>query len=223
MQTKEKLINQERARSVAYICLADAFQQPHPDLPKALDELEAALGRIGSDAVETAASLKRFYFDHSAPCSLEVDYAGLFVGPFIVVAPPYGSVYLEDKRQLMGDSTIDVRRHYLGLGLDLSPDFKEAPDHICAELEFMHVLISQGVQAIGAGDYDQLAEIVGHQQVFLEKHLAAWIPAFTAKLIDHARTDYYRCLGELSRQFIAEEMDAISDLDVPQLEVAATR
>ena len=170
--------------------------------------LRAVLGRIGSDAFETAASLKRYYFNHSEPCSLEVDYAGLFVGPFIVAAPPYGSVYLENKRQLMGDSTIDARRHYLSLGLDLSPDFKEAPDHICAELEFMHVLISQGAEAIDAGDYDQLAEIVGHQQVFLEKHLAAWIPAFTAKIIDHARTDYYRHLGELTRQFIAEEMDA---------------
>ncbi|MGA6925189.1 MAG: molecular chaperone TorD family protein [Desulfosarcina sp.] len=223
MQTKKKLINQERARSAAYTRLADAFRQPGPDLPKALDELEAALGRIGSDAVETAAGFKRYYFDQSAPCSLEVDYAGLFVGPFIVAAPPYGSVYLEDKRQLMGDSTIDVRRHYLDLGLDLSPDFKEAPDHICAELEFMHVLISQGAEAIDAGDYDQVVESIRHQRVFLEKHLASWIPAFTAKLIDHARTDYYRRLGELTRQFIAEEMDAISDLDVPQLEVAAVQ
>jgi TorA maturation chaperone TorD len=51
------------------------------------------------------------------------------VGPFLVPAPPYGSVYLEDNRQLMGDSTIDVRRHYLSLGLDLSADFMEAlPD-----------------------------------------------------------------------------------------------
>ncbi|MFO7643809.1 MAG: molecular chaperone TorD family protein [Desulfosarcina sp.] len=223
MQTRQKLIHQERARSTAYTRLADAFRQPGPDLPKALDELEAALGRIESDTFETAAGLKRCYADHSAPCSLEVDYAELFVGPFIVAAPPYGSVYLEDKRQLMGDSTIDVRRHYLSLGLDLSPDFKEAPDHICAELEFMYVLISQGVEAIDAGDYDQLAEIVGHQQVFLEKHLAAWIPAFTAKIIDHARTDYYRILGELTRHFITEEMAVVTDLTVPQLEVSAAR
>ena len=223
MQTREKLINQERARSAAYTRLADAFRQPGPDLPTAIDELETALGRIGSDALETANRLNRSYFDHSAPCSLKVDYAGLFVGPFIVAAPPCGSVYLEDKRQLMGDSSTDVRRHYLSLGLDLSPDFKEAPDHICAELEFMHVLIGQGVEAIDAGEYGQLAEIIRHQQVFLKKHLAAWIPAFTANIIDHARTDYYRHLGALTRQFIAEEMDTVSDLDVPHVAAAAAR
>ena len=218
MQTREKLISQERARSAAYMHLADAFRQPGPDLPKALEELESALGCLGSDAFETAASLKRSYFDHSAPCSLEVDYAGLFIGPFIVAAPPYGSVYLEDKRQMMGDSTIDVRRHYLGLGLDLSPDFKEAPDHVCAELEFMHVLISQGAEAIDAGEYDQLAESVRHQRVFLEKHLAAWISAFAAKVTEHARTDYYRNLAETTRRFIAEEMDIIRDLTIIQPE-----
>ena len=216
MQTREKLIHQERARSIVYTRLADAFRQPGADLRKALDELEAALGRIGSDASQNATRLKRSYSDPSAPCALEVDFAGLFVGPFIVAAPPYGSVYLEDKRQLMGDSTIDVRRHYLSLGLDLSPEFKEAPDHICAELEFMHVLIRHGVEAIDAGDYDQLTETVGHQKVFLENHLAAWIPAVTAKIIDHTHTDYYRNLAKLTRRFIAEELDVIKDLAAVQ-------
>ncbi len=220
MQTKEVLIQQERARSAAYARLADAFRQPGPDLPKALDELEAALGRMGSDAFETAANLKAHCFDHSEPCSLEVDYAGLFVGPFIVAAPPYGSVYLEDKRQLMGDSTIDVRRHYLSLGLDLSPDFKEAPDHICAELEFMHVLVIQGLEAIDAGDSDPLVETVSHQRVFLENHLAAWIPAFTAKIIEHARTDYYRLLAAVTRRFIAEETAVVTGLSLPQPQTA---
>ncbi len=32
-----------------------------------------------------------------------VDYAALFVGPFEVPAPPYGSVYLETTKRLMGD------------------------------------------------------------------------------------------------------------------------
>ncbi len=40
--------------------------------------------------------------------SLKIDYTQLFVGPFKLLAPPYGSFYLEDSR-IMGDSTIDVR------------------------------------------------------------------------------------------------------------------
>ena len=50
--------------------------------------------------------------------SLKIDYAQLFVGPFNLLAPPYGSFYLEDSR-IMGDSTIDVRNWYEKEGLDI--------------------------------------------------------------------------------------------------------
>lgn len=202
---------------MVYRRLADAFRLPGTDLPTVLDELETGFGYLVSDAFEDATHLKRSYFDNSTPCQLEVDYAGLFVGPFLVPAPPYGSVYLEEKRQLMGESTIDVRHHYLSLGLDLSPDFKEAPDHICAELEFMHVLISQGIEAIDAAEYAQLSESVRHQRIFLEKHLGAWMPAFTDKVIEHARTDYYRHLAAVTRIFVAEDMDGLPDLPAEQM------
>ena len=217
MKTAEKLKSQEAARSIVYRRLADAFRLPGSDLPTVLDELESALTRLDSDSCDDAARLKRSYTDDSTPCPLEVDYAALFVGPFLVPAPPYGSVYLEEKRQLMGESTIDVRHHYLSLGLDLSPDFKEAPDHISAELEFMHVLICQGIEAIDAAEYAQLSESVRHQRVFLEKHLGAWMPAFTDKVIEHARTDYYRHLAAVTRTFVAEDMDGLPDLPAEQV------
>ncbi|MFN2356106.1 MAG: molecular chaperone, partial [Desulfopila sp.] len=69
---------------------------------------------------------------------LLVEYARLFVGPFELLAPPYGSVYLETGRRLMGDSTIAVQHMYTNAGLTL--DVQEAPDHIALELEFMHYL-----------------------------------------------------------------------------------
>ena len=217
MKTAEKLKSQEAARSIVYRRLADAFRLSGSDLPAVLDELESALARLDSDSCDDAARLKRSCTDDSIPCPLEIDYAALFVGPFLVPAPLYGSVYLEEKRQLMGDSTIDVHHHYLSLGLDLSPDFKEAPDHICAELEFMHVLISQGIEAIEAAEYAQLSESVRHQRVFLEKHLGAWMPAFTDKVIEHARTDYYRHLAAVTRTFVAEDMDGLPDLPAEQM------
>ena len=223
MKTAAKLKSQEISRSMVYRRLADAFRLPGTDLPTVLNELESALACLGSDACEDAALLKQSYTDDSAPCTLEVDYAVLFVGPFLVPAPPYGSVYLEDKRQLMGDSTIDVRQHYLSLGLDLSPDFKEAPDHISAELEFMHVLISQGLEAIDAADHRLLSESIRHQQTFLKKHLGSWMPVFTGKVIEHARTDYYRYLATVTRTFVAEDMDALPDLPVVQTAEARER
>ena len=43
-----------------------------------------------------------------APEQMVVDYAALFVGPFELPAPPYGSVYLERSQRVMGDSTMKV-------------------------------------------------------------------------------------------------------------------
>jgi len=216
MKTVEKLKSQEASRSIVYRRLADAFRLPETDLSTVLDELESALGRLDSNAFDDVARLKQSYIDDSAIRPLEIDYTGLFVGPFLVPAPPYGSIYLEDKRQLMGDSTIDARQHYLSLGLDLSPDFKEAPDHISAELEFMHVLISRALEAIDTADHQLLSDNIHHQRTFLEKHLGSWIPIFTGKVIEHARTDYYRHLATVTRTFVAEEMDALADPPVAQ-------
>lgn len=168
--------------------------------------LVTALSQLESEALESAICLENGGLDSNV---LQVDYAKLFIGPFMALAPPYGSIYLEDKRRLMGDSTVDVRQHYLSLGLDLSVDFKEAPDHITAELEFMHVLINQAEGAIEDLDGQLLSENIHHQQIFLEKHLGAWITAFADKMAEHANTDYYRNLATLTRIFITEDMVAL--------------
>jgi putative dimethyl sulfoxide reductase chaperone len=220
MKNAAKLRTQEVARSRLYRRLADVYRWPVSDLPMALKEMESALAQLGSEARDDAASLRASYHGAADTHALAVDHAALFAGPFLVPAPPYGSVYLEDKRQLMGDSTIDARQHYRSLGLDLSPEFKEAPDHISAELEFMHVLIVQSIAAIDAADLRLLTESIGHQRVFLERHLGAWISAFSDKVIEHARTDYYRNLAAVTRTFIAEDMDALPDLPADASEQA---
>jgi DMSO reductase family type II enzyme chaperone len=173
-----------------------------------------ALSLLDSAAGPDAARLAGGRYTEENRQTITIDHAALFVGPFSVPAPPYGSVYLEDKRQLMGASTMDVRRHYRSIGLDLSQDFNEAPDHICAELEFMHVLVHQAIAAVDAGDHDLLAAAIGRQQAFLERHLGAWVPAFADRVAEHAQTDFYRLLASVVRGFVAEDLKALPDLPV---------
>lgn len=212
METAEQLKTQEAARGRVYRRLAEAYRAPESNQSPLLEEIEAALAELGSEARDAAISLKASY--HALPDTrhLAVDHAALFLGPFLVLAPPYGSIYLEDGRKLMGASTVDVRRHYRSLGLDLATEFKAAPDHVSAELEFMYVLISRCLAAIDVGDFGLLAENIRHQRVFLENHLGAWVPAFADKIIANAQTDYYRNLAALTRAFIAEEIQALPDL-----------
>lgn len=212
MKAATVLLKQESARSEIYRRLADAFRAPSPDGPEGLAEMAAALAQMASGAAPGAARLAAGEFNEARRHELQIDHAALFMGPFLVPAPPNGSVYLEDKRQLMGTSTVDVQAHYRRLGLDLAPDFKDAPDHICAELEFMHVLVCQAMAAIAAEDHGALLESVRHQQAFLAKHLAAWAPAFADRVIEHARSDYYRHLAAVLRTFVTEDLAALPDL-----------
>ncbi|MBR9986004.1 MAG: molecular chaperone TorD family protein [Desulfosarcina sp.] len=214
MTAASKLLQQETARAAAYRQLAEAFRPPSPALPDVLGETASALALLASSAGSDAARLAADRYSEEILHTITIDHAALFVGPFHVPAPPYGSVYLEDKRQLMGASTMDVRQHYLSIGLDLSPDFKEAPDHLCAELEFMHVLVHQTLAAVEAGDRELLAANVRQQRTFLEKHLGAWVPAFADKVAEHARTDFYRLLASVLRIFVAEDREALPDLPV---------
>lgn len=206
--TADELLSMETARAEVYRQLANTYRLPSDDLPAVVEALEDALSQLGSEARSEAARLSANHLDSGA---LQVDYARLFIGPFMAPAPPYGSVYLEDKRRLMGNSTVDVQQHYLSLGLDLSPDFKEAPDHIAAELEFMHVLVNQELEAIELSDGQRLFDNLRHQRNFLQKHIGAWIGAFTDKIAEHAQTDYYRHLAGVTRMFIAEDMETLPD------------
>ena len=214
MKRHQALLDQETARAVVYQKLADAFRLPSPDLSANMTALADALKFLGSDAAPDVARLAAERYVEADRQDITVDHAALFIGPFLVPAPPYGSIYLEDKRQLMGASTMAVRRHYLLIGLDIAPEFKEAPDHICAELEFMHILVYQALAAVDTGDHDLLMATIGQQRTFLERHLGAWVPAFADKVAEHARTVFYRGLASVMRTFVAEDMEALPDLPV---------
>jgi len=206
MSVAEALLALETARAETYVGLADAFRPPSSNLTASLETLAAALERQDSAAAEASVGLPDAFREAEAAGDLAVDYAALFLGPFLAPAPPYGSVYLEARRRLMGDSTLDVRRRYRDLGLDIAPDFREAPDHVVPELEFMNALIRKGVAAIEAEDPPLLAQIVHLQRDFLETHLAAWTPPFCDAIIAHARTFAYRLLARTTRTFVAEDL-----------------
>ncbi len=58
---------------------------------------------------------------------LKVEFSKLFVGPYKLFAAPYGSVYLDDERKVMGDSTLDVKNRYREAGLGHRPTILKMP------------------------------------------------------------------------------------------------
>jgi putative dimethyl sulfoxide reductase chaperone len=131
--------------------------------------------------------------------SLKIDYTQLFVGPFKLLAAPYGSVYLEDNK-IMGESTVDVRSWYENEGLDVV--IKDAPDHITMELEFMYYLITKQTQATSEGNLKSIQLYQQKQKTFLCVHLARWLPEFAEKVQKNAQTKFYKKLVQLTEAFI---------------------
>lgn len=137
--------------------------------------------------------------------NLLVDYTRLFLGPSHILAKPYGSVWLTGEETLMQESTSAVAALYREAGFDLDETFRELPDHIAAELEFLYLLIFRENQARSAEDVSELEAIARLRTRFLNEHLGKWVIAFTAAVAAGARTAFYRELAVLTEFFVRLE------------------
>jgi nitrate reductase assembly molybdenum cofactor insertion protein NarJ len=98
--------------------------------------------------------------------------------------------------------------HYIGKysGFDLDPEFKDLPDHVAVELEFLYVLTFNTTQADRDGKVDEAAATEQLRQRFLSEHLGAWIEPFSAAVTANAQTTFYQELAALTRSFVQAEM-----------------
>lgn len=95
------MMNPVTSRADAFAVLAACYAEPGPELAGSLDKLCRNVPLFEGVAPEDARELK----DRFEACDLhelKLDHARLFVGPFELAAPFFGSVYLEGRRTLMG-------------------------------------------------------------------------------------------------------------------------
>lgn len=103
---------------------------------------------------------------------------------------------------------LEVSEFYNFFGLRMSQDKREFPDHICAELEFLHFLTFK--EALNEGMEEKLKGYLLAQKDFLELHLIQWGPEFFLKLQNSADVPFYALLAQIASQFIASEYELLS-------------
>jgi TorA maturation chaperone TorD len=206
----------EIARATTYKALAECYYSPGELTLRHVRQLERDLQAVCPPAAEVVDRMEAALLAHEGLEDLSIDYARLFVGPFALLAPPYGSVYLEGERRLMGDSTLAVGECYREVGLEVAAGFNGTPDHIAAELEFMHFLVVKELDALAGGDPVRAQHVRQKQTSFLERHLAAWVPVFTRNVEEQAQTRFYQDLAAATRLFIESDFDQCRG-DVPVL------
>ena len=144
--------------------------------------------------------------------SLMEEYHRLFVGPYSLLVPPYESIYREIPRTVMGESTLEVIKRYQEAGFLLSPSFKDLPDHIAAELEFMALLCERERRAWRRRDLSQAAKLLSLEETFLRDHLLRWIPNFTSKILASTEFPFYRALASLVKDYVLLDLDCVCAL-----------
>jgi TorA maturation chaperone TorD len=186
--------------------LAACFYEPGPEFAeeRLFDSMAQAAARIDPSLAEAAGRLGEA-FAAGDPQALLVDYTRLFVGPTGALAQPYGSVWLEDASSLMRDSTVAVSALYDEGGFELAEDFRDLPDHVAAELEFLYLLLFRRAEAARNADPAAGQRFAQTQRRFLDEHLGRWVTPFAAAIRDGAQTAFYRGLGELAESFVRAE------------------
>jgi TorA maturation chaperone TorD len=186
--------------------LAACYYQPGPEFAeeKVFDAMLEAAAVIDAALAPSVHRLGAA-FVAADPQDLLVDYTRLFIGPLDTLARPYGSVWLDTRQTLMQDSTQAVLALYAEGGFDMDEAFRDLPDHIAAELEFLYLLLFRQAEAKRNGDA-QVADLhAGLQRRLLDEHLGRWIGPFTAAIRAGAQTDFYRELAGLTESFVRRE------------------
>ena len=210
--TKEYFLMREENRRSTYRLLSACYYLPDEVILETVTTLKTTLDGVSPEAAASVANMGTIP-DLEL---LKIDYSSLFVGPFKLLAPPYGSIYLEGKREVMGASTIDAKNRYAAAGLDFSGDVKEAPDHIAIELEFMYYLIFKEIEAVEQADSESVINYLEKQKAFLAKHLGRWIVKFADNIEKHATTEFYKNLAQTTKIFVQQDFRYSSEILLTQ-------
>lgn len=208
-QTHEQASAQAIARSGAAIVLSKIFWVPIPEemigawrVDKTFAYLQEYFDVIGCDDGGAIATLVEDLCAGTQAATerrLNVESTYLFrIGDDEVPASPYGSVWLEPERLLMGSTTQAVAVFYREHGArvaDEAGDF--IPDHISRELEFLAFMWRKEVEARGAGDLEAASRHKEAGQEFFLTHCAGWWPLFAQAVTAHAETTFFKSAGAL--------------------------
>lgn len=188
--------------------LAGCFYEPAEEFreERLFEAMLAAATVIDGDLADAVRRLGAA-FEQQPLQDLLVDYTQLFIGPAQPTAMPYASFWLTDDPSQRHAATMTVLGWYEEGGFDVSDEFRELPDHVAAELEFLYLLMFTLNQARAAGDVEDVPRMMALHHRFLVEHLGAWADRFADAIGAGAGTPFYRVLAECMRRFLRLEAE----------------
>jgi TorA maturation chaperone TorD len=203
----------EAATASADLCrfIAACYYQPGPEFSEEnlFESMAAAAKRLDARLAEHVRHMAED-FEATGHEQLLLDYTRLFLGPTEAVAQPYESVWTGPTAAVMGKSTVSVLELYREGGFDIDPGFRDLPDHIACELEFLYLQLFREGQARAQEDDSALASATALRRRLLDGHLRGWVFRFSAAVAAGAQSVFYRELAGLTDRFVQREMDRVN-------------
>lgn len=163
--------------------------------------ISVAAQRLDPDLAAQARKLGEAFAAHDLQ-TLMVDYTRLFLGPVEALTKPYQASWLNAGTPSEENPHLAVLDIYAEGGLEIDDEFRDLPDHVAVELEYLYLLVFAGNQARKTGNAAELAAQQELRERFLREHLGAWIEPFTAAVAASAETAFYRELAAFTAQFV---------------------
>jgi TorA maturation chaperone TorD/NAD-dependent dihydropyrimidine dehydrogenase PreA subunit len=199
------------ARATVYAVLARIFRSPSTQPPAGTDpagELLEALAALDDGLAGTWRAAMTSWEATQPPIDdLTHAYNRFFVGPEPPLAHPYESVYRTPEGRLMGEVTMQVVQAYAEADVALSDGFRNLPDHVAVELEFMAFLASEEARVQAEGDEALAVTHLERQVAFLRDHLARWIPQFCHRVVEGDPEGYYGQAAVTLAAFVVHDLE----------------
>ncbi|HQR70062.1 MAG TPA: molecular chaperone TorD family protein [Burkholderiaceae bacterium] len=201
--------NGERAAARADLCrlLAACYYQPGREFKEegVFSSMKEAATKL-DDAMAASVEAMAEAFEILPAEELLVDYTRLFLNPTGPLAAPYESYWLGRKDPTLTQQISQaVSATYGEGGFEISDDFRDLPDHIAAELEYLYTLIFNEARADASKDAVGKFKTAELRLRFVAAHLGRWVGPFSAAVKAAAETSYYRSLATLTERFVAQE------------------
>ena len=186
-------------RSQLYRFLAEAFLYPTEDWTCEVPLLEPILSAL--DLLDWQLSLYPIGL-----LALQAEHRHAFgLTGALCYETEYGLPHEFRQSQEMAD----IAGFYRAFGFDVGGAIRERPDHLSAELEFMHTLTLKEALSHESGQTDHREICLDAERKFSRDHLARWIGWFKKRL-DQAEVDGpYAALASLTVLFVDGEAERL--------------
>jgi TorA maturation chaperone TorD len=178
---------------------------PHKGAEKSLKEIEEGL-RLIRDYVS-----RKNLSEEETLVNLTKDWTRLFRGVDIKgPLPPYESLYRAGR--LQEKPAQEIYRLFSKMGIRVPEEWHQPLDYIGVELDFMHLLCTREQESWEKNQLSSVHEVAKIENSFIKNHPGLWFPIFSETMIEQAKEDFFRGIGQLTKGLIGYDLIWTSNL-----------